>query len=253
MFWRFELPSTYIVINIHVYRCPPRNFGRHVWQPPQELVWQLYQKTPKGVQERTPGLHTATFPLLKHLHESAPRPGHRQHLLRHVHRMHACNCVRMKHWRRQAQPVHVLHNDNSCASDVLPKHVTRHHGSDTTNARFNMNCAKSDHDWSSQHHEAMSCWRKPDAVMFASRIKPKVLSDPLPLSGCVVAAFEEELEPAVSPPAVVGGARHGGCPTASVATARATSNRSAAASNQGADFAGEAPKEALAGPSLSLG
>ena len=93
----------------------------------------------------------------------------------------------------------------------------------------------------------------PDAVMFASRIKPKVLSDPLPLSGCVVAALEEELEPAVSPPAVVGGARHGGCPTASVATARATSNRSAAASNQGADFAGEAPKEALAGPPLSLG
>ena len=92
----------------------------------------------------------------------------------------------------------------------------------------------------------------PDAVMFASRINPKVLSDPLPLSGCVVAALEEELEPPVSPLAVVAGVRHGGCPTASVATARATSNRSAAASNQGADFAEEAPKEALAGPPLSL-
>ena len=93
----------------------------------------------------------------------------------------------------------------------------------------------------------------PDAVMFASRIKPKVLSDPMPLAGGFVAALEEELEPAVSPPVVVGGARHGGCPTASVATARATSNPSAAASNQGADFAGEAPKEALAGSPLSLG
>ena len=92
----------------------------------------------------------------------------------------------------------------------------------------------------------------PDAVMFASRIKPKVLSDPLPLSGCVVAALDEELEPPVWPPAVVAGVRHGGCPTASVADARATSNRSAAASNQGADLAGEAPKEALAGPPLSL-
>ena len=92
----------------------------------------------------------------------------------------------------------------------------------------------------------------PDAVMFASRINPNVLSDPLPLSGCVVAALDEELEPPVWPPAVVAGVRHGGCPTASVADARATSNRSAAASNQGADLAGEAPKEALAGPPLSL-
>lgn len=110
MFWRFEMLSTYTVINTHVHCGPPRNFGRHVWQPPQELVWQLYQKAPKGVQEPTPGLRTATILLLKRLHESAPRPGHRQHLLRHVHRMHACNCVRMKHWRRQAQPVNVLHN-----------------------------------------------------------------------------------------------------------------------------------------------
>ena len=93
----------------------------------------------------------------------------------------------------------------------------------------------------------------PDAVMFASRIKPKVLSDPMPLAGGFVAALEEELEAAVSQPVVVGGARQGGCPTASVATARATSNRSAAASNQGADFGGKAPKEALAGSALSLG
>ena len=64
-----------------------------------------------------------------------------------------------------------------------------------------------------------------DAVMFASRIKPNVFSDPMLLAGGFVAALEEELEAAVSPPVVVGGARHGGCPTASVATARATSNR----------------------------
>ena len=88
--------------------------------------------------------------------------------------------------------------------------------------------------------------------MFASRIKPNVFSDPMLLAGGFVAALAEELEAAVSPPVVVGGARHGGCPTASAATARATSNRPAVASNQGADFGGKAPEEALAGSALSL-
>ena len=166
--------------------------------------------------------------------------------------MHECNCVRMKHWWRQAQPIHVHH---------MTIHVQATSGQYMSYVNIDQSQKILDLFGNVQHRTTTGlpntmkqclAGENPDAVMFASRINPKVLSDPLPLSGCVVAALEEELEPAVSPLAVVAGVRHGGCPTASVATARATSNRSAAASNQSADFADKAPEEALAGPPLSL-
>ena len=83
--------------------------------------------------------------------------GTEQHLLWHVQCMHACNCVRMKHWWRQAQPIHVIlmaiHVQATSCQNM--SHIIM----DQTQKILIwsiLTCATPDHDWSAQHHEATS-------------------------------------------------------------------------------------------------